>query len=443
MPETTKPWADYRGTEGYYRLVRYASGFFGLVDPDNQPFFYRGVCAVNRAGEPGGRLAKPGVYADTCKRLYGDDTDRFVASCIRRTIACGFNAFGSWTTDEFFNRGVCFTETLEFTKIDESVRLRGKGIRLPDVFDPKWDLAARALCEQLVPPLVTSRDLLGYFVDNELGWGQAKTDHVWGAGDNVNTDGSAPTLLQFCLSLPEDRAAHSAAWNFLEERYTSAARALASWGIETTDDAARADVRRMSENGMVFSSETYGRDHEAFTRLFAERYVRRVCEEIRRIDPNHLILGCRFGAPPGEAVARAQDIPGGFDVCSINNYRDTFYDRISDMAGETDLPILNGEFSWNSDYFALDRRPGDAGLSEKERIARHGPKALESAVAHPRLVGYTWYRWVHNFTSPEDRSYGIVNREGDILNRFNASLLASVNPRLESIRNHAGGISGS
>lgn len=434
MPEHAPTYVDYRGTKGYYRLVRYDSGFFGLLDPDDQPFFYRGVCAVNRAGEPGGRLAKPGLYAETCARLYGDDTERFVASCIRRTLACGFNGFGSWTTDEFFDRGICFTEILEFSKLDESLRVRGKGIRLPDVFDPKWDVEARALCERLVTPLRSSRDLLGYFVDNELGWGQAKSDHVWGAGDSVNTDGRHPTLLQFCLALPEDRAVHAAAWDFVRERHGSAAEALASWGVDTTDEHARAEVRRLSHEGMVFSSVSYGKDHEAFTRMYAERYVRRVCEEIRRVDPDHLILGCRFGAPPGEAVSRAQDIPGGFDLCSVNNYRDTFYERISDMAAETDLPILNGEFSWNSDYFALDRRPGDTELSEKDRIAKHGPKALESAVLHPRLVGYTWYRWVHNFESPQDRAYGIVNREGDILNRFNASLLASVNPRLAGIR---------
>jgi hypothetical protein len=48
-----------------------------------------------------------------------------------------------------------------------------------------------------------------------------------------------------------------------------------------------------------------------------KHYLELVCAAVRKYDPNHLILGIRYGGRPADEVLRAARI---FDVCSINVY---------------------------------------------------------------------------------------------------------------------------
>ena len=68
---------------------------------------------------------------------------------------------------------VPFTEIMEFFKEAPFLPQAGNKRGLPDIFDPKWVVAidknARALCS----PLRYSKDLIGYFTDNEIGFGKA------------------------------------------------------------------------------------------------------------------------------------------------------------------------------------------------------------------------------------------------------------------------------
>jgi hypothetical protein len=419
--------ATVRGVEGFFRVGRSSTGRWWLIDPDGQPFLYRGVCAVNRAGAQGGRRAVPGPYAQVVDARYGypDNPQRFVEATLQRLRAWNFNALGSWTTEEFFDRGMPYTEILEFARVGPEIRV--PGVKLPDVFDPAWvaaiDEVARALC----PPRRDSRWLVGYFTDNELGWGQPDTDEIWGAPDAVNRKG--PTLLQACLSLPPERAAHRAAWQFVLARHDNDLKKLArAWDI---DIAGKADLARLTREGRIILTKGYGADHNAFTREFTHRYVRHTAEAIRRYDPNHLILGARFGAPPGEAVL-AEFKPPWVDVVSANNYRRNMYERMDTYYRVHQMPILIGEFAWASPPFTDPRllAPAERAKPLADHLAVAGPASLEKAFTHPGIVGYTWYRWVQD---PKGIvGYGLVDRRDEPV-ALNIRLLTEVNARLETI----------
>lgn len=433
-----------RGTPGFFRVGKTAPadgrpGHWWLLRPDDTPMAFVGVCGLNRAGTQGGRLAKPGPYHDTVGRLYGEDPTPFVDACFNKMRGLGFNAAGAWVTEEFFDRGVPYTDILEFNKVHEPARIRQAGINVPDVFDPAWRDAIDRQAAGICTPRAASRDLVGYFTDNELGWGQPGTDHIWGAGDEVNAGNGKPTLLQACLALPADRPAAAAAWRFVMERYNNDPAALTkNWGAPVHSHE---QARALTERGLVLDSAGYGRDQDAFSSHFAQTYFRLTRQAIFRHDPNHLILGCRFGAPPGVHIAHAQH--GHVDVMTANNYRHNFYERMQAYADEAgDLPLMNGEFSWASDYFRIIPLPGEPaevrddpslGVGELERVRRKAAEALERAFTHPNLVGYTWYRWVQKHHDPERFHYGLVGTD-DQINRFNAALFSQCHPRLESIK---------
>jgi hypothetical protein len=415
-----------RGTAGHFRVGHTAEGRWWFVDPDGKPFLYRGVCGVNRAGTQGGRRAVPGPYADAVDAKYGyaESPDRFVAATLERLRSWNFNALGAWATQEFFNRGMPFTEIMEFAKVGPELRV--PGVHLPDVFAPEWAEAIDAQAKLLCTPLRESRELVGYFTDNELGWGQPETDEIWGAPDAINRRG--PTLLQACLAAPAETAAHAAAWKFVLDRHGNDFAAVAkAWGLKTPNREAFLTATR---EGLVVLSKGYGEDHAAFTRLFVRRYVQLCAEAIRKYDPNHLILGARFGAPPGGDVLAEFKNPW-VDVVSANNYRPNMRERVEIYHGPAGMPVLIGEFAWASPPFSDPRHlPPEARADIHAHVRKAGPASLEGAFTHPALVGYTWYRWVQD--AKDGIGYGLVDRSDQPV-PLNIELVTASNARLEAI----------
>ena len=85
------------------------------------------------------------------------------------------------------------------------------------MFDPCFAEGVEALAAEFCPPRRDKKEFVGWFTDNEAGWGQPGTDHVWGGGPELNA-GGAPSLLQICLALEEDRPIRRKAWAFLRDR---------------------------------------------------------------------------------------------------------------------------------------------------------------------------------------------------------------------------------
>lgn len=422
------------GTEGFFRVGKDVDGRWWLVDAQNRPFFYRGVTSINRAGKAGGRRAQDGPYAETVDARYDYRTagpDRFVEATIARLRDWGFNATGAWTEPTFHDRGIVFTETLEFAHTPQVIKEHG--IRMPDVFDPAWEAEVERVCAEFCPPLRNSKLLLGYFTDNELSWLQPSEEDlsVQTKLDEQGQSRSKPTLLQAMLSIDPARPAYAAAWAFVLERHGSIEKLGDAWGVPMQS---RDDLRAKTLAGDAILTAGYMKDQVDFTTLVAERYFRITSEAIRRHDPNHLILGCRFGAPPGPVVLK-QCVRPHVDVVSANNYRDTMFERMSEYYDHNGMPILIGEFAWASDYYTRRAFPGEpAGLPREQRMIIKGRTALERTFTHPAVVGYTWYRWVE--TDPKRVRpwlYGLVHMD-DEPNTLTIDALRETNNRAERIR---------
>jgi hypothetical protein len=421
--------ATIKGEPGYFRVGQTEEGQWWLITPDNEPFFHKGVCAVNRAGTAGGRRAKDGPYALVVDKKYNYQAspDSFVHTQINRLNEWGFNTLGAWTTEEFFERGMPYTEIIEFFKEGPFIVLESSKKPMPDIFDPKWIQAINAKARALCAVKRNSKDLIGYFTDNEIGFGLANDFGLDLGFENAGNFGYS--LLRDLLALDEGIPARDSAWAFLKLRYSTMNSLAKAWDIDISKET---DFKILNNKKVSIDTDDYSRDSKDFQIIFAEKYFRTTWETIKRYDPNHLVLGCRFGSPPDTAILMA--MKPWVDVISQNNYRPELNQRIDYLYKHTGLPVLIGEFSWNPDIFKYVPLPDepDTGYSILERVSRKGEDVLLRACSHPAAIGYTWYRWVSRNSDGERFSYGLVNLQDDV--EIHVPLLTSVNPLIDPLR---------
>jgi hypothetical protein len=416
------------GQAGFYRVGRSKQERWWFIRPDGRPFLHKGLCAMGPLQPP---KEAAGAAADNKQDQAGPDPTKYTLGLLAEL---GFNAFGAWVSSALWNQGWPYAVLIHVRKATGN-----KWTVMPpkhiDIFDPAWRAAYDAVCKQTCTPLAQKKDLLGYFVDNEATWAQARADHVFGQqGPMVDRNilGKEPLLLQYFLALDPGRGGHRAAWDFVLARHGgSAAQVARDWGAAFDSPA---KLIEMHGQGLVLDSKAFAADQDAFTAHFTREYFRITAETIRRYDPNHLLLGCRHGGPPGEAVLTAYD-RRHVDVLSMNNYRPNFRGRIEEYYRHAKMPILNGEYSWAAFGMAWDRFTAGDQFSEKQMAEqrRLGIAGLEGAFTHPGLVGYTFYKGSDaGRRGPEQPSWGVVNAQGQ-LNNWNASLLRQSHPRLEGI----------
>ncbi len=417
-----------KGTPGYFRIGQSTNGQWWFIDPDGKPFFYNGVCAVNRAGTAGGRRAKPGPYAVTIDKKYNyqENPDTFVNATFEKLRTWGFNALGAWATEELFDKGMPYTEILEFFKEGPYIEMSGSGKSIPDIFSDDWKVAidkkARALCS----PKRNSKDLVGYFTDNEIGFGRAGDFGLDPGFKNAGRFGFS--LLRETLGLDSSKAAYKKAWGFVFDRYSNLNALADAWNVQIKKQS---DIQQLNKSQVIIQSPAYEEDAQAFSAFYASTYFQLVNEVIKRYDPNHLILGCRFGSPPDEYILKA--MKPWVDVISQNNYRPVMYERIDYLYEVTGLPVLIGEFSWNTDLFKKVPLPGEpeGGMSLKERMFTRGEIVLKRAARHPAMIGYTWYRWVQPASTNEKFTDGLVDYQD--LTDIHPPQLKTINPELFDI----------
>ena len=420
-----------KGTPGFFRVGQSTDGQWWFIDPEGQPFFYKGVCAVNRAGTAGGRRAKPGPYAVTIDKKYNyqESPDTFVHETFQKLRSWGFNALGAWATEEFFDKGMPYTEILEFFKEGPYIEMTGAGKSVPDIFSEEWkaaiDKKARALCS----PKRNSKVLVGYFTDNEIGFGRAGDFGLDPGFKNAGRFGFS--LLRETLGLDSSKAAYKKAWEFIFNRYSNLNELAFAWKVPINKQN---DIALLNKNQVMIQSPAYSEDAQAFSALYASMYFQLVNEAIKRYDPNHLILGCRFGSPPDEYILEA--MKPWVDVISQNNYRPVMYERIDYLYEATGLPVLIGEFSWNTDLFKKVPLPGEpeGGLSLKNRMFTRGEIVLKRAARHPAMIGYTWYRWVQPASTDEKFTDGLVDYQDQT--DIHPPELKNINPELTDIHKH-------
>lgn len=369
---------------GFFRLEK-AGGRWWFVTPEGNPYFMNGVCVTapheggygtalhNAAGELRGvfgALPDRKVHAHAYTTVGDRQRVSFLAANLREKY--GPDHHRAWT--EFMNRRLLdwgFNANAKWTQA-ESLRLPYISVLRPaaearrikwaiDPYDPDFARNVEAGVRESIAPMRDDPLLIGHTFESEKGWDLE--------------------VFAEMLKLRADSPAKAAFIDFLRKRHRDHPGALRK--VLGTDDVSR---ESLLATGLALP-ETLHADAKAFIHEASKHYYRTATAIIRRLDPNHLILGSSLTLTWHSSYEWEIGAVGFTDALSFDYY-------VSNPAWiepylKFDRPILLLEYS-----FVVNGRgmPGfhttvatqrDRGLSYRHFI--------ENLAATPQFVGAGWF----------------------------------------------------
>ncbi|MFA6962277.1 MAG: hypothetical protein WC205_16100 [Opitutaceae bacterium] len=405
-----------RGRAGFFRVGRTVAGQWWLLDSHDRPVFIKAVAAVNRHGRAVSSPGQRGAYLEAVERVYGyGDSTGFASAALRRLRNWHVNTLGPWAEVGLTGCGLNSTEVVDFRGTGVPV-IHSSGIHLPDVFGPDWVGACETRAAEVAATWAGRKEFVGYYTDEALGWGEARADR--------------PSLLQVCLSLEPAFSAYHAAWEFVLSPHGGELSALArEWSIDLPN---REVIRQRTRDDRSLATAGYLRDDERFAREFARRYFTTTSAALRRHDPDHLILGCRFAQPPGAAVL-AECVYPQVDVLSWSCHEPEFAVQVGRYANTAGMPLLLTSVGLANERFCTAAVAPRSGPTRIERMLRDGRRALTAACVHPSMVGYEWARWADESDEVPPFGAGLVHVD-DREAVEHTELVAQINARAERVR---------
>lgn len=371
-----------REATGFFRTERVNNRWW-IIDPEGYPYIHRAVVALN----PGKSEKQKAVFNEK----YGTDAI-WAGQEIKLLTDYGFNGTGAWTNVELLRER---EQPLAYTIIvspmgmyrrDHLRRFGGKykeagwqGYRfdLAMVFDKEFD----EYVGKAIAPISRYKEdkfLLGYFTDNELPW-------VFDALDRHLT------------LLAKDEQGYIAARNWLDQRK----------GKEAT-------VNDITDE-----------DRSAFTAFYFETYMRKVTTALRKADPNHLYLGCRFNQDKNRQELTNPAIfkvAGKYmDIISINHYRKWEPDqqRLDNWGEWSGKPFLITEWYTKAEDSGLPNNTGAGWLvhTQNDRGLFYQNFTL-NLLRNKHCVGWHWFKYMDN--DPDDLTTDPSNRDSNkgIVDRY-------------------------
>ena len=390
---------------GFFRAEKYR-GKWWLVDPDGRLFWSHGIDCVRSAnatpitdrehyyanlpesGSPfeqfygWGNWGPHGYYKDlggyksydfsqaNFLLKYGPDWERASAEItLRRLKSWGINTIANWSqADIYLMRKTPYVCTISYTArpLEGSTGYWGK---FYDVFDPSFSESLREQLPAEKGKAIGDPWCIGYFVHNELAW-----------GDDVS-------LAVAALLSPSDQPAKRVFLKDLKAKYVTIDRLNVSWGAEhaTWDALLRSQDAPDKKKARA--------DLTAFYTKTAERYFEVIRDELKKVAPNQLYMGCRF-AWVNDLAARA-----GAKFCDVVSYNRYSY-SVEDhrLPDGIDKPTIIGEFHFG----ALDRgmfHTGLKGTANQQDRADKYRSYVRGALRNPYIVGTHWFQYKDQATT--------------------------------------------
>lgn len=347
--------------DGYFR-VKKAAGRWWLVDPDGNIFLSKAVAVFSTGGSERQKT--------NLKEKYGDSYNwaKAETSFLKEQ---GFNSLGAWSSVDVV-KGI--PEPMPYTVILSPMGsyngyLKGQGTESAGyaaagwegypydfamVFDPKFD----SYVESTLAKAATYKNdkyCIGYFIDNEIPW----KDYA----------------LERCLTKwPATHQNHKAAQQWLDAR--------------------------KGKSGCTIVDATSS-DKKAFIAYCLDIYLSKVTAALKKYDPNHLFLGCRFNQWNYELQnEEIFKVAGKYmDVISINHYQKWQPDQAAMLNWSTwsGKPFFVTEFYTKGLDSGLGNTTGAGWVVKTQRdrglfYQNFVNELLKSGVC----VGWHWFTYMDN-----------------------------------------------
>lgn len=398
-----------RAEAGFFKVTS-ERGVWWLVDPQGKKVFSRGVCGASA----GVALTQfdPAAPAYCALRFYPSN-DKWKQATLRRIRTWGFNTLGVGCDDALVAAGV-FPYTVSL----------GLGAAVGVPYADPAALATRTKIRELLAPALRfklDRNLVGYYLDGALGWWDESVFL------HVLRQGSARDALKGRLMEQLEREYRGDLRRFLEDfAVEPEPRAF----VDISGPFKRAWLRPGRRPLVV----------EEFLEGLARGYYRTVTEELRKVDPNHLVLGDRYANFYSQPVARVAGeyvdvVSATYDTFAPQGWVSPFY--MESLARLARKPVLVSET-----YFAADEnRSGDRNrhgpymtVPTQEERAAGAARLVLSLAKFPSVIGVHWFQYADQppESEGEDFNMGLVDIK-DAPYRELTSALAKAAPETERV----------
>jgi len=378
---------------GFFHIEK-IDGRYWLVDPKGKLFISKGVNHVSYRADYAPTLGYNPYNRHVSAKYRSAET--WATEAVNRLRKWGFNTIGSWSSEETFTKGMPYTLILNVATKAGSDWLSGK---VADYFSEGFEKAADDLAAKACASRSNDSQLVGYFTDNELRW-----TPDWRSKKGIFDD---------YLLLSPDAEGKKALVRYLVERHSTVLSLNKAWGTAFSSFGEILNIQEAPANAMAVA------DRLGFVEVVSRRYSQVCWNAIRRHDPNHLVLGCRYAFKPPDEVLKG--CVGYTDVVSLSGYTNPYSEDLSRILSNleriyqvTRLPVIVSEFSFKAMDSGLPNTKG-AGVPVKTQSERaeYYEEYVKAAVVRPYVVGYHWFEYVDEPAEGrfdgENSNYGLVN----------------------------------
>ena len=379
---------------GFFRCEK-VDGRWTLIDPLGRGYMGLGIGLCSKGAGYCEALGYSEYARVNAKKF--PEPGQWEEDTIAKLKDWGFTTFGNGVQRSLLRRGLstCFNLYLgrRMSMADDEWAIdvyEGHATSgFPNVFHPKFAEACDFLARDYCARYKDDPWLLGYYLDNEIDW----------RGGKFPAYKRALGLFDAAMSRPKGHTARQAAEAFLA-------------GREVTDEI-----------------------RHGFLKILGEKYFSSFAAAIRRHDPNHMILGCRF---PGidsacdevwSAAAKYCDvltfnfypwIDLDTGVVTHNRVRRPFREVFEARFAKCDRPFYVTEWSFNALDSGLPCLVGAGQVFQRQaQRARAAEIFARTIISSPCFVGYDFFSWLDqpalgwSAADPENSNFGLVRMNGE------------------------------
>ncbi len=394
-----------------------------LIDPNGKPFYSKGVNIVNPAKE----TEKSRAGQAYCWLNFFPTMEEWQEHVGEQLRQWGFNTLGGWS-DPSPNIGLALTVDLELG--------RNSRFHFFDPFDPKMEESTVECARELTAPYRDQRYLVGYYIDNEVGWWNSPL-FIWYLKDKWENH-----TKQFLCKTIYDY--YGGSWEKL----------LADWvpqkgidGFEGLKQTGAALKLRPEGNGI--------RLVDLFMKAVAKRYYELMSRAIRIAHPGALVIGDRLPLYYHQDAILAMG--DNVDVIATN-YNVTvpdgwvapyFFDGLRKLSRK---PVLVTEYF----FAAAENRSGNRNETARNIHTKPGHlmtvdtqiqrtwgagNALLNFARFPNVVGAHWFQYcdepLGGREDGEDYNMGLIDTANKPYEELTENF-ARLNPVLEAVHRGSG-----
>ena len=332
---------DFEKANGRFQVAK-QNGRISLITPKGDPFFSLGVTHIVAIGAPA--KGEPNIMADQ----FDSDWLAMSAKVNENLRSWGYNSTG-YGTPRPLGKLIPYAEGIHTS--DTSLYFGNNKFSYPDVFDSAWQKKVKDTLRKKINAHKDNPNLIGFY------W----TDMpLWDL--NYGKRSGKPNWIESMKALPENAPGRKRYEAFLAEK-----------GEQATD--------------------------EDFLRLIARTYYKTLGEENRRLAPNSIIFGERYGGviTPSLVVEEAAPWIAAVAVQPYgNDFNVTEFDRIHHASGGKGIIICDHNMS-----FPTKDHPKTmwTQLPTIKEVAQTHANYVNTALSKPYILGYHRCQYIDRYQS--------------------------------------------